>query len=183
MGSPSVHSVHFYDSDRELIERLAGVVCSSVCVGDAVLVVATESRRKQLICDLRRLDIDIRDYAREQRIVMCDAVEMLAHFMSNGWPDPRLFRAVVSETLDPLRKVMRSEGRGLTVFGEMVALLWKGGNTSGALALERLWNYELRKRVFRLHCACPRNLFSADGSGMLEVCQVHSRALGNSAVA
>jgi hypothetical protein len=174
----TVHSVQFYDTHEALIGRLCGVVSSALLVGNSVLIVATKDHREQLTDALQRLEVNVRRYAREQRFTMCDAEETLSKFMVKGMPDRKLFLSSVGRVLFDVKKAARSKEQGLTVFGEMVAELWDKGNKAGALALESLWNGLLNDRVFHLHCAYPRSLFSEDRSGMANVCESHTHVAG-----
>src|SRR4051812_22024688 len=85
-STPSVHSVQFYDSHEALIDRLCGIASSGLLVGNSILIVATEQHREQLIAALYKLEVDVRDYAREGRFIMCDAEELLVEFMVDGCP-------------------------------------------------------------------------------------------------
>lgn len=176
--APAVHSVQFYDTHDALIDRLCGIACSGLLIGNSVLIVATEEHRTQLTKALVRLEVDVRSFAREQRFVMCDAEETLAQFMVDGFPDSELFTASVGKLLIEAKKAASPSNPGLTVFGEMVAVLWEQGNQPGALALERLWNDVLQDRAFHLHCAYPRSLFAQNETGMLNICETHSHVLG-----
>ncbi len=181
-SAANVHSVHFYGNDAALIDRLCGVVCSGLLVGNAVLLVATPEHRKQLVQCLERLEVDVRKHAREGKFSMIDAEELLATFMVNDSPHPKLFLASVGALLADAKKSARSHEQGLTVFGEMVALLWEQGNPSGALALEKLWNDLLKDRAFHLHCAYPQCLVENDDEGMRSITEVHSHVVGQSAM-
>jgi hypothetical protein len=64
----------------------------------------------------------------------------------------------------------------LTVFGEMVSVLWDEGKKDAALQLEALWNDALRERAFHLHCAYPRLGFINDGDETA-VCGAHTHVL------
>lgn len=172
-----VHSVQFYDDHEALIDRLCGVVSSGLLIGNSVLTVSTAAHRMQLIKALERLEVDVRNYAREGRFAMCDAQEMLAMFMVNGYPDTKLFTASMGRLLVDSKKAASSKEQGLTVFGEMVAILWEEGNKSGALALETLWNDVMSQRAFHLHCAYPRWLFGSEGE-FADICGAHSHILG-----
>lgn len=174
----AVHSVQFYDTHQALIDRLCGVVSSALLVGNSVLIVATKDHRDALTKALERLEVKVRDYAREDRFTMCDAEEMLSKFMVKGRPDPTLFLSSVGKLLRSVKRAAKSKEQGLTVFGEMVALLWDSGNKKGALALESLWNDLLNENAFHLHCAYPRSLFSQDEAGMLNVCESHTHVAG-----
>ncbi len=174
----SVHSVQFYDSSESLIDRLCGIVSSGLLVGNSVLIVATEEHREQLIAALYKLDVNVCDYAGENRIAMFDADELLTSFMLEGEPDPDLFVASVGSILTEIRYTPDGEEDGLVIFGEMVAVLWKEGNHSGALALECLWNDLLSERKLHLHCAYPRALFGKNDAGIFNICQSHSHVVG-----
>jgi hypothetical protein len=65
------------------------------------------------------------------------------HWRENGSPEMLLSRigqaAALKEKFErhsDAKKSARSKDQGLTVFGEMVAVLWEQGNQPGALALE-----------------------------------------------
>jgi|SRR5579864_5171286 len=176
--TPAIHSVHFYESHESLINRLAGIVSSGLTTGNSVLIVATEKHREQLVSALERLEVEVEIYVKRKRFRMYDAEAMLSTFMIDGMPDERRFMASVGRSLLNAKSAAISAERGLTVFGEMVAVLWEEGNKRGALALETLWNALLNERAFHLHCAYPRALFSGDHMGLVNVCESHSHVLG-----
>ena len=177
--SPSpttVHSVHIYNENSDLISRLCGIVSSSLRVGDAVLIVATSEHREQLVKSLEYMGIDVRTEARAGRYTMIDANEMLATFIVDGMPDPGLFRASMGCVLGKVRKAACSKALGLTVFGEMVAILWNTGRKAAALRLEDLWNDTLQYGAFHLHCAYPRGGFINEDDEAA-VCRTHSHVV------
>ena len=109
---------------------------------------------------------------------MVDTEGLLSTFMVNDVPRPKLFLASVGNVLGDAKKAARSKDQGLTVFGEMVALLWEQGNKTGALALEKLWNDLLNDRAFHLHCAYPQSLVENDLEGMQGITEAHSHVVG-----
>lgn len=179
MPGAAVHSVHIYDESSELIKRLCGIVTSGLHVGNSVLIVATSAHRDRLVRELRDTGINIRAYARDGRFAMYDAEETLAAFMVNDRPDRDLFMRSVGALLSDARKSSLSRDAGLTVFGEMVAVLWKQGRKQAAIELEALWNESLNEEAFHLHCAYPRLLFISgqDEHGFSAVCNAHSHVL------
>jgi hypothetical protein len=178
MSACAVHSVHFYDTNQALIERLCGIVASGLKLGNAVLIVATQDHREQLMDVLEQNGVMVETHIREERFVMCDAKEMLSRFMVGRIPDIRLFLASMGKLLADAKKSARSKDQGLVVFGEMVSVLWDEGNKEGALAVERLWNDILNETAFHLHCAYPRALFAEDEAGMTNICDSHSHVVG-----
>lgn len=177
---PLVHSVHFYEHDGELIDRLRGIVISSLATGNSVLIVASEEHRSQLT---RSLHLNWTNWAaarHEGRFLLVDARETLEQFMVDGRPDRKRFVGCVSELVRNCRYTALSANRGLTVFGEMVALLWDEGKREAAVELEAIWNELLSDRTFHLHCAYPRQAFSneADAQALRSICDHHSDVVG-----
>jgi hypothetical protein len=180
MSSPLVHSVHFYEHDEALIARLHNIIVSSLEGGSSVVIVASEEHRGQLAAAMEESGSKVSNLA-EKHLQMFDAKEMLAKFMVNGRPSDRRFRESVGKLIMESRTSAQNKQRGLTVFGEMVALLWAEGNKVGAVELERLWNDLLHERSFHLHCAYPRWILQ-DGSDTLmikSICDEHSSVFGH----
>jgi len=175
MSAPAVHSVHIYENSSALISRLCGVVSSSLQVGDAVLVVATADHRDHLVKELENSGVDVRTHAREGLYTMVDAKDLLHTFIVDGMPDAELFQSSVGALLLNARRAARGSRQGLTVFGEMVAVLWDAGHKEAALQLEALWNDVLHDRSFHLHCAYPRSGFINGDEA--SVCNLHSHVL------
>lgn len=172
---PSVHSVHIYEEDSALITRLCGIVGSGLRLGDSVLIVATPPHRNALVKELNAVGVNVRSHAREGRFTMLDAEDVLATFLVDGMPDRERFMLSIGAVLEDARAKSVSAGRSLTVFGEMVAVLWDQGNKRGALELEALWNDALNDRAFHLHCAYPRSGFiNGDEEA---VCRSHSHVV------
>jgi uncharacterized protein with WD repeat len=173
---PPVHSVHVYEKEMDLITRLCAIVSTSLRLGDAVLIVATPAHRHQLVSELEKVGIDVHAAVRDGRYIMLDAAETLSTFMLNGSPDATRFSASVGTVLEDARARAKSKNQGLTVFGEMVAVLWDSGQKEAALALEGIWNSALGASTFHLHCAYPRTVFS-DATELRSVCEAHSHVL------
>jgi hypothetical protein len=159
-SSVAVHSVHIYEDSEALISRLCAVVSASLRSGDSVLIIATAEHRNQLLRDLQDCGLDVREHAREGRYAMLDARETLAAFMKDGMPDTNLFNAAVGDILDGIGGSSRTSEKRLTVFGEMVAVLWEDGKKDAALQLETLWNEALNNRAFHMHCAYPQGILT-----------------------
>lgn len=173
-----VHSVHFYDFDEALILRLRSIVSSAIDTGNSVVIVATEDHRRQLVSALENWGVDPRGLEKDGRLHFLDAREMLDKFMVGGHPDNKLFLNSVGKLLTSAKRSAWNSHHGLTVFGEMVAVLWEEGNPAGALELEALWNDLLNDRAFHLHCAYPRHIVNADPLALRAVCESHSHVIG-----
>jgi hypothetical protein len=182
-SAPIVHSVHFYDHDAALIARLSNIITSAIETGNSVLAVATEEHRRDLTKSLEKRINDLQTLKSGGRLNFLDADETLSLFMVNGLPDRGLFAKSVGDLVGQAKLTAWNGHSGLTVFGEMVALLWERGNSSAALELEELWNEMLNDRAFHLHCAYPKSLFShSDGRNLVAaICDGHTHVIGQAA--
>ena len=168
-----------YGSDSELIYRLGAIMIAALASGNAALIVSTEAHRNQVTELLDKEWVNWRSAQENGRFLMLDARETLDLFMVNGLPDPKRFRTSVGELISSCRLTASSQNRGLTVFGEMVAVLWDEGNRDAAFQLEKLWNDLLSDRAFHLHCAYPKAAFSTsrDLLGMHSICDQHTEVI------
>lgn len=182
-ASSVIHSVHFYEHDEALIQRLRSIIVPAIDVGNSVVIVATEPHRQQLTAALAANDVDSEVLQQQGRLTLLDAHDLLSKFMMDGFPDREKFFSVVGKLIAQARQSAWNGHRGVTAFGEMVAVLWEEGNRIAALQLESLWNDLLYEREFHLHCAYPRNMFrtNAEAAMIRAICDVHSHVVGRAA--
>ena len=169
--APFEHSVQIHADQQLLMDALEGFASSGLRAGDAVLVIATEPHRRALDQRLRRRGFALDQARAEQRYLPLDAAGSLAQFMVDGWPDE-------ARVNDWAGRLVRQAGAGRRVraFGEMVALLWKQGQSEAALRLENLWDEQCRQAGLWLFCAYPRQCFAGDPpEGLRQVCAHHAR--------
>ncbi len=171
---PGTHSVQIYERDADLVTSVGSMLASSLSFGDSVLVVATPEHREQIARELERLGIDVETCTEQRRYVALDAVEVMTSVMRQGQPDPDLFDSNFAKTLKKVRQHARNQNRGLTVYGECVALLWNERRKQAALTLERFWQDVFRgDHTFHLHCAYPSSVFS-DAAEVRLIHDLHS---------
>jgi cytosine/adenosine deaminase-related metal-dependent hydrolase len=170
---PTVHSVHIYENSLELVARLCAIISTTLTTGDSALIIANPEHREQLLRKLQDRGFDLRAHARDNRYIMLDAQETLATFMRQGKPNATLFRDTVGEILNEAYSAAGQQRKKLTVFGEMVSVLWQQGRHDAALELEQLWNEALSKRAFHLHCAYPSDSVLGDDQ-LAAIRDVHS---------
>lgn len=104
------------------------------------------------------------------------ADRLLSRIMRHAQPD----RERVFEVMTPLvRRLMQRRGGRVRVYGEMVELLARDGNYSGALQLERLWNDFAAASPISLLCAYSAAHFAGPdaGSALTAICAEHTRAM------
>jgi hypothetical protein len=177
-SAPIVHSVYFYETEEALVLRLIGIVTSALNSGNAALMVVTREHGQHLTHSLSpRLFRTTHELA---RLTIVDAQATLNKFMVGGMPDRARFLQIVNTLVAEASIPAERTGGQLTIFGEMVALLWADGQKDAALALEGLWNEALSDGRFYLHCAYPKSQFTydVDRSGIRSICELHSHTFG-----
>jgi hypothetical protein len=166
------HAVEFYDDLDELATRVGTYLAAALEAGGVALVVAEESHRNAFAAWLGGAGVDIRSADSEHRLVLRDAAGSLAQFMVDGRPDPDRFDAVIGGAV----RAAVATGRPVSVYGEMVAVLWRDGNVNAAIELEGLWNDLARHVPFSLLCSYPCEDVDGRGgaAGLAQVCHLHS---------
>ena len=173
------HLVSLDETDEILVDTVANFVLSSLRDGDAAIVVATAAHRREFDSALKQGGVDIAPAAREDRCIALDAGDVLSRFMVDGHPNARLFTQTIGAVMD----CASAGGRTMRVYGEMVALLWDGGDVASALALEDLWNDLAGVREFALLCAYPMHSFDEEGSAAAfeRICDQHTNVISSDA--
>lgn len=162
------HCVQFYESDN----LLADSIIDFTKLGDTAIIVATPEHRKTIEKKIKLRDQNYNKKIHTQYLFL-DASQTLATFMVNGMPDPVAFPKTVKAIID----VASSGNRKVRIFGEMVAILWKEGNTEAALKLESLWNDLQKAETFLLMCAYPMSNVKIDegnADDLSRICNHHS---------
>jgi signal transduction histidine kinase/ActR/RegA family two-component response regulator len=169
------HFVQFYEADGFLLNSLSGFIGRAFDGDEGALVVATQAHRNGLDELLQANGRDVINAKACGQYVSLDAAETLAQFMVDGSPEPRRFNELMGGIIASV-----TDGRTrISVFGEMVALLWAEGNHDAAIRLEELWNDLQNAHSFSLFCAYPLN--GLGGQRYIEptssICKVHSHVI------
>jgi PAS domain S-box-containing protein len=179
LAKPAVgdHIVQFYEDEQFLFDAVAHFAGAGLAAGEPVLIVATQPHRMAFAQLLRRNGVRVEEAVASGLLTMLDAQDTLLRFMVGNEPHPERFYTVLGEAIQNVR-AQRSQAR-VRVFGEMVDLLWRGGNRAAAIQLEELWNELARLHSFTLLCAYSMGNFYMPGDGELfdKVCRRHSHVL------
>lgn len=168
MGVERTHAARVYSVEAELVEAVADYVSDGWVRREPSVLVATPEHTDLVLARLEREGVPT------DRILVADAETTLASIMDGGDPSPSTFDEVVGGLLDEARS--RFGRKPPRVFGEMVDLLCRDGNTEGAVELEKLWNRLQERRRFSLLCGYHLDVF--DGSAQMttlpDVCAAHT---------
>jgi signal transduction histidine kinase len=168
--------VQFYSHDEFLVNELARLVGNSLASGHSSIVIATKEHRERLNTRLKQQGLDLDLAVEQERYFPLDAAETLSTFVVENQPDRRGFIEVLDRILLRANKPSTRRDLRLTVFGEMVALLWGDGKIDAAIRLEQLWNELAERHDFSLTCGYPTRFFDRPehADSFLRVCAVHS---------
>ena len=172
------HKVQFYENEEFLATSVAEFLGAGLTTGQSLVVIATEPHRSAFTSRLEKEGFDVSRAASSGQLTLLDAREMLRSFMNGSMPDPGRFRTTIGSVLETAGK--RGDGQGvLRLYGEMVDLLWKDGNTDGAIRLEELWNDLSKTYSFSLLCAYAMGNFykSADAERFASICRQHTHVV------
>jgi signal transduction histidine kinase len=170
--------VQFYENEDFLAATVADFLAAGLTVGQSLVVIATEPHREAFARQLKIEGFDVDEASRTGQLVLLDAREMLDTFMVGSTPDPERFKGTVGAVLEMGRR--RAGGRSvLRLYGEMVDLLWRDGNTDGAIRLEELWNDLANTYEFQLLCAYAMGNFykSSDAERFHTICRQHTHVV------
>ena len=174
------HTVQFYTDGAFLLDELSRFIGSALGAGDAAVVFATKAHRERLAQGLLARGLDIALAIEQGRYIALDATETLAKFVLHGWPDAPLFTEVIGSVLGQAAAAAAGgKNPHISVFGEMVALLWEQGNPEASVRLEQLWNNLVRMYPLSLRCAYPMSAFDREEHGdlFLKICAEHSHVI------
>lgn len=166
------HFVEFYETDSSLAGSVARFLAPATAGPGAAIVVATPAHRAAFERALIASGVDVAGAVAAGRYVSFDAGELLATFMVDGVPDQAGFEREVGAVLER----MTAAGHTLRIYGEMVALLWEGGDAASAVALEDFWNEISSRYDFELLCAYRLGSFDNEDDALAfrRVCEQHA---------
>jgi signal transduction histidine kinase/ActR/RegA family two-component response regulator len=159
---PHGHAVQFYENEAFLQSRVGEFLAEGLALGDHAVIFATAAHRDLFHDAIHARGVDA------SRLMFFDAEESLRKFMDGASVDESRFRRMVTPVLEKV-------GERARFYGEMVDLLWRGGNPEAAIRLEELWNNLARDYRFQLVCAYPMSNFYKEAHSVAfdEICGNH----------
>ena len=168
------HTLIFYEDDSALLDGLSQSICTAICTGNSVLVVATAAHHNGLVTYLRDRCVNTHTAIIEGRLFLLDADEILSKIMVDGQLDPDRAVTIIGNYIEMLTAAARGEDPKVFAFGELVALLWERGNQTASLHLELLCRQLVEVRPLQLCCGYPMRLFPTD-TGPTPILEISSR--------
>ena len=169
------HIVHFYDDDEAFLDQWCDFAGTALSCGSSVIVIMTQEHNARLFEKLSACGVDTPTVARQGRLQLFDAQEVLSVFYQKGSFDEDAFY----RSADPvLQRAITASRDGVLAMGEMVNLLIARGKVTAAVELEQLWNRLTERYCFTLRCGYSLEAFSHGERGLWvpEVCSLHTQA-------
>lgn len=169
------HIVQIYEDTDFLSEAVAHYLSLGLKAGEAAIVVARPEHWEAFATALAAQGIDAAQRVQSAQLRVLDAESTLGLFMRGGMPDWTSFHRAVGGEIAELRLRHPS----VRAYGEMVDILWQGGERDAAIRLEEHWNELARLQTFSLFCAYRMDPLDAElyGGALQRVCGVHSHLI------
>jgi DNA-binding NarL/FixJ family response regulator len=103
------HEVEFYSDDAAFVVGFTRLIEASLRAGNAVIVLATEAHRKELLATLQAHGVDVVAAVERKRYIPLDVPDTLSTSMVNGLTDPIQFVKGVGDLVLEAAKEARRE--------------------------------------------------------------------------
>jgi len=180
---PHDHVVQLYQDEDFLGEAVAQFAAEGLAKDESVVLAATRAHWENISRRLVRRGLDIDALSRRHQLSVLDAEFTLPRFMSGTGPDARTFKSLAGQTIEQARA--GGKYAGVRWWGEMVNVLYVGGNKRGAHRLEQLFDEVAREQSIAIFCSLlmdkydPR-IYDEDFGN---VCETHSHVISAENVA
>jgi len=170
------HEVGFYSDDRGLLEALTQFVGSALQVGNAAIVVATESHRNRLLVSLQKYGLNVVAAVEQGKYIALDAAGALETIMVDDKLDTVRFLAMFGDLIGKAAEAASGGQSRVAIFGECVQLLWAEAKVEAAIQAEKLGNQIAKKYSVDILCGYSLASFQHGiGSHLFKnVCAEHS---------
>ena len=170
------HAVQFYVNEKELSSTVAGFLTEGLASSHPAVLIATDTHTQAILGEMNDRRVNVATARKIGDLIVLDAEQALGTFMVKGMPDSTLFRRVVGGVLGQARR--GREHTPIRAYGEMVDVLWKEGNSDGAIRLEVLWNDLAAEYSFSLLCGYAMGHFYKETGKLQEIVNLHSDVVG-----
>ncbi len=170
-GNSGHHAVQFYSDEARLCVSVTDFLADGLAAGQAVVIIATPAHREKFLQELTMRRFDLESLLELERVLLLDAENTLASFIVNGHPNAALFKNFIGKVIAGMSK--RAGEPIVRMYGELVDVLWKRGESEAALKLETLWNELAKTHSFSLLCGYAMGGFYKNAR-LADVCSHHT---------
>jgi anti-sigma regulatory factor (Ser/Thr protein kinase) len=173
---PRDHAVRFYERDEELRDAVGRYLGDALGAGDTAIVAATSDHVLGFEGAMGGVGVQVANARASDRLIVIDADDMATRLILSEESAGSVFESSVGAIV----RDAAERGRGVSVYGEIVAVLWAKGHVAAAIDLEARWNALRHETPFELLCAYPTGSVAGEehGPALDEVCRLHSSVNG-----
>ena len=170
------HEAGLYSDDRGLLDALTQFIGAALKIGNAAIVLATESHRNRLLVSLQKYGLNVVSAVEEGRYTALDAAGALSTVMVDGKFDTVRLLAIFEDLIGKAAEAAREGQSRVAIFGECVQLLCAEAKAEAAMQMEELGNQLADRYDVDILCGYSLTSFQDGmGSHMFEkVCAEHS---------
>jgi len=176
-GMARHHEVGFYSDDRSLLDAVTQFIGAALKIGNAAIVLATESHRSHLLVSLQRYGLNVVTAVEQGRYTAVDAAGALSTVMVDGKFDAVGALAMFEDLIERAAEAASGGQNRVAIFGEGVQLLWAEAQTEAAIEMEKLGD-QLTQRHDDVDILCgyflPSFQNGTDRHRFEKVCAAHS---------
>jgi DNA-binding NarL/FixJ family response regulator len=159
------HEVQLYSSDEVFVHRFTRFIGAALRLGDAVVVIATQSHRDAIFQRLLADSLEVAVAVDQGRYIPLDVADTLSTLMINDLPDPVRFLEAAGSLLGAAKKAARGKHPHVSACGECAPFLWREGMADAAVRLEELWDEIARRESVDTLCGYPGESFRCEQGG------------------
>jgi DNA-binding NarL/FixJ family response regulator len=170
------HEVEFYSDDAAFVVGFTRFIKASLRAGNAVVVVATEGHRNDLLTTLQADGVDVVTAIEQGRYISLEVADTLSTFMVNGLPDPGRFQKAAGDLVATAAKASKGERPRVAACGECAPTLWAQGRADAAVQVEHLWDEIAKNCNVDILCGYVLNSFRREQERDIyeRICAEHS---------
>jgi len=143
------HICQIHRDPQKLAYSVGDFVTAGLKRGERVILVAEPDHTSLVFQYMTWNDWNPDVFQSSGQLTVLDAQATLDQFMRDGSPDWNSFRLTIGGVLTQRSS---SQFSGVRVYGEMVNILWKRGESSAAIEVESFWNRLAAEHRFSLFC-------------------------------
>jgi hypothetical protein len=171
------HIVQLYQDDDFYGEAISHFAAEGFVRGESIILVATKPNWQNISGRLRGKGFDVDALFRQGQLTLLDADETLPKFMVGNTPDGTIFKPLAQQTIEKAR----AGGRYPRVrwWGEMVNVLYVGGNSTGSNRLEQFFDEVAHEERIAIFCSFLMDKFDPAiyDEAFGRVCSTHSHVI------
>ena len=174
---PGRHVAAVYADTESLLDDYARFAEVSLAAGNVFVLLADDSRRKQLHERLLARGIAVDRFAADGNFVFVDSAAALSQAMRNGQLDETRLQEAAVALCNRVARTAAATPRRIAFCGEGAPCVFTSGDTNAALCIERVWNEIAKTWAVDSLCAYDAGVLRREGESrdaFLRICAEHS---------